>query len=284
VETHIVNITSQQAAGHIVQIFVEEHDQVTKGQLLAQLDPVPYQEQVALLEARLQVARAQLAQEQAALDTLRAEVPRQVAMAQKALDAAAAAEARALKTLYLTEQDVDKGIAEATAVKQAAEAVLVNATEDYNRFGKLAREQSVAVRQYEEATRAYKTAQADLGVAAAKLARAEAARIRIDIERKNHEEAQHLAQKATEALALAKLGDLRITELERLVAVKGQQIKEAQSALAVARTNLAYTRIVAPFDGIVVKRYRHLGDYAPVGTPILSMFNPELVYVTAQLE
>src|SRR5262249_49729286 len=36
--------------------------------------------------------------------------------------------------------------------------------------------------------------------------------------------------------------------------------------------------------GVVVKRYRNLGDYAPVGTPILSLYNPELTYVTAHLE
>jgi membrane fusion protein (multidrug efflux system) len=34
---------------------------------------------------------------------------------------------------------------------------------------------------------------------------------------------------------------------------------------------------------VVVKRYRNLGDYVSAGTPILSMYNPDLIYVTANL-
>src|SRR5262249_7751005 len=50
------------------------------------------------------------------------------------------------------------------------------------------------------------------------------------------------------------------------------------------QTRLRYTRMVAPFPAVVVKLYRHLGDYVPTGTPILSLYNPELTYVTANLE
>ena len=35
---------------------------------------------------------------------------------------------------------------------------------------------------------------------------------------------------------------------------------------------------------MVVKRYRNLGDFASPGVPILSMYNPDLIYVTANLE
>src|SRR5262249_11139475 len=52
----------------------------------------------------------------------------------------------------------------------------------------------------------------------------------------------------------------------------------------VAKTSLRYTRIVAPFPGTIVYLYRHLGDHVPAGTPVLSMYNPDLTYVTANLE
>jgi membrane fusion protein (multidrug efflux system) len=77
---------------------------------------------------------------------------------------------------------------------------------------------------------------------------------------------------------------LLITQAERLVEVKKQQVEETQRALQVAQTDLKYTRVVAPFPGVVVHLYRHQGDYVPVGTPILSMYNPELTYVTANLD
>src|SRR5262249_24411672 len=60
-ETHVVNIAPQEVSGHLVRYQVQEHDVVAAGQLLAEIDPVPYREQVALLEAKLGVAEAQLA-------------------------------------------------------------------------------------------------------------------------------------------------------------------------------------------------------------------------------
>ena len=62
------------------------------------------------------------------------------------------------------------------------------------------------------------------------------------------------------------------------------KLQEAKSDLDQAQLNLRYTRIRAPFPGIVVKRYSHLGDFATPGVAILSMYNPDLTYVTANLE
>src|SRR5205085_1348958 len=47
---------------------------------------------------------------------------------------------------------------------------------------------------------------------------------------------------------------------------------------------LQFTQLRAPFPGVVVKRYRNLGDFASPGVAVLSMYNPDLVYVTANLE
>jgi membrane fusion protein (multidrug efflux system) len=61
-------------------------------------------------------------------------------------------------------------------------------------------------------------------------------------------------------------------------------VEDARRALEAAETNLRFTRIRAPFPGVIVKRYRHLGDFASPGVAILSMYNPDLTYVTANLE
>jgi membrane fusion protein (multidrug efflux system) len=66
--------------------------------------------------------------------------------------------------------------------------------------------------------------------------------------------------------------------------VKVEQVKEARTALESAENTLAYTRIRAPFPGVIVKRYRNLGDFASPGTAVLSMYNHDLLYVTANLE
>ena len=69
-----------------------------------------------------------------------------------------------------------------------------------------------------------------------------------------------------------------------LVKVKEQSVEHASHALEAAEHDLAYTQVKAPFPGIVVKRFRHLGDFASASSPILSMYNPDLLFVEANLE
>src|SRR5262249_50961628 len=61
-------------------------------------------------------------------------------------------------------------------------------------------------------------------------------------------------------------------------------LQQARSDLDQALLNLRYTSLRAPFPGVVVKRYLNLGDFASPGVAVLSMYNPDLTYVTANLE
>jgi membrane fusion protein (multidrug efflux system) len=284
VETHLVNMAPQEVAGHLVRYLVQENDEVVAGQLLAEIDPVPYREQVELLQAKLGVAEAQLAAAEKSLEVLIAQVPLEIEVARKALDAARADQARDEQTLQFTTEDVDKGIHEAEALLDAAQASLVLAEKDHKRYTTLYEREAATLQKSQEATRTYQAAQADVRAAQAKLGRALAARNKVGAGRQAVQSAFHQAQKAEQALALARTKELQIKETERQVEVKRQQVREAKRSLAVAQTRLRYTRIVAPFSGVVVKLYRHLGDFVPTGTPVLSMYNPELTYVTANLE
>jgi membrane fusion protein, multidrug efflux system len=284
VESHIVNLSPQQVAGHLVRYLVQEHDVVSAGQLLVELDPVPYQEQVALQEAKLQVAKAQLAAEETALEVLRAQVPKEIEVAVKALAAAKAEEARDEENLKYITDDVDKSIQQARATVSAAEAAYVLAAEDFKRFTILFKQDAATQRQAQEATKSHNATQAEVRVAEAKLYRALAGQQQVEAAKKTLEAATHQTQKAEQTLALTRTKELQITEAVRRVDVKKQQVSEIQRALEVAQTYLRYTRIVAPFNAVVVKLYRHLGDYVAAGTPILSIYNPELTYVTANLE
>jgi membrane fusion protein (multidrug efflux system) len=284
VETHVVNIAPQEVSGHLVRYLVQEHDQVAAGQLLAEIDPVPYREQVALLQAKLDVAEAQLAAAQTALAVLRAQVPREIEVAQKALDAAKAEQARDEKTLRFTTEDVEKGIHEARSDLEAARARLVLAEKDHHRYATLFAREAATQRESQVATRTYQTTQAEVKAGEARLGRALAAQNKVDAVRQAAVAAGHQMQKSEQALALARTRRLEIEQAQRQVEVKRQQVGEARRALDVAKTSLRYTRIVAPFPGVVVHLYRHLGDHVPAGTPVLSLYNPELTYVTANLE
>jgi membrane fusion protein, multidrug efflux system len=284
VETHIVNLAPQEVSGHLVRYLVQEQDVVAAGQLVAEIDPVPYREQVALLEARLSVAEAQMAAAQTTLERLQAQVPREIDVAERALAAARAEQARDEKTLQFSTEDVEKGIYEARSDLEAARARLVLAEEDYKRYTTLFAKEAATQRQSQEATRTYQTSQAEVKASEARLGRALAGEKKVDSVRQAAEAAVHQAQKAEQSLELARTRRLEIAEAEREVETRKQQVGEARRALDVAKTNLRYTRIVAPFPGVIVHLYRHLGDHVPAGTPVLSMYNPDLTYVTANLE
>jgi membrane fusion protein (multidrug efflux system) len=284
VETHIVNIAPQEVSGHLVLYRVQEHDVVAAGDLLAEIDPVPYSEQVKLLEAKVGVAEAQRAAGQTTLERLQAQIPREIKVAERALDAAKAEQIRDEKTLLFTTEDTEKGIHEARSDLDAARARLVLAEKDHTRYTTLFAKEAATQRQSQEATRTYETSQAEVKASEARLGRALAGDKKVEAARQAAVAAAHQAQKAEQALEVARTRRLEITEADRQVAVKKQQVDEASRALDVAKTNLRYTRIVAPFPGVIVHLYRHLGDHVPVGTPVLSMYNPELTYVTANLE
>jgi membrane fusion protein, multidrug efflux system len=284
VETHVVNIAPQEVSGHLVRYQVQERDVVAADQLLAEIDPVPYREQVALLEAKLGVAQAQLAAAKTSHERLQAQVPREIEVAQRTLAAAQAAQARDEKTLLFTTDDTEKGIHEARSDLEAARARLVLAEADYKRYAALFASEAATQRQSQEATRTFQTSQAEVKASEARLGRALAGEKKVEAVRQAAAATAQEAKRAGRAVEVALTRRLEITEAERQVEVNSQQVRQARRALDVAKTNLRYTRIVAPFPGVVVHLYRHLGDHVPAGTPVLSMYNPELTYVTANLE
>jgi membrane fusion protein (multidrug efflux system) len=284
VEAHIVNIAPQSVSGHLVRYFVEENDRVEQGQVLAEIDPVPYRDQVDLARSKVEGAEAELRRQEAALARLRMEVPIQIEISRRSLAAAKADEARAKQALKLTEDEVEHGIEEAKAGLEASEADLLLAQQEYTRFTNLQKEEAVPLRRAQEVTRARDAAEAHRKLAVTKLAKANADRTRIEVAKRTLEAAEKTTQKAVKGVDLAETGNAQIREVELLTAVKKEGVVEARRALTSAEDQLKYTQVRAPFPGVVVKRYRHLGDFASAGVPILSMYNPDLLYVTANLE
>ena len=220
VEAHIVNVAPEMVSGRIVRFLVDENDQVTQGQVLAEVEPIHYRDQVAQARGKLELAEAELKRQEAGLTKLKKEVPLQIDVARAAVE--------------------------------VAKANLTLARQEYDRFTTLAKEDAVTTRRAQEVTRAFDAANAEVRLAESRL-------------------------------ALAETGNEQIREVELMVAVRKEMIKDAQIALASAEHVNQFTQVRAPFPGIVVKRYRSLGDTVSAGVPILSMYNADLLYVTANL-
>lgn len=163
VEAHIVNVAPETVSGHIVRFLVEENDHVEQGQVLAEIDPVPYRDKVELARSKVEGAEAELRRQQASLVRIKAEVPIQIEIAKRTLAAAQADEARTKEALRLTTDEVEHGISEAKAGLELAQANLVMAQQDYQRFGRLYKEKVETLQRFQETTQSRDVAQGRRG-------------------------------------------------------------------------------------------------------------------------
>ena len=85
VEAHIVNVAPEMVSGRIVRFLVEENDRVEQGQVLAEIDPVHYRDQVEQARGKLELADAELKRQEAGLTKLKKEVPLQIDVARQTL-------------------------------------------------------------------------------------------------------------------------------------------------------------------------------------------------------
>ena len=69
VEAHIVNVAPQFVSGRLLRFLVDENDLVEKGQVVAELDPIPYRDKVNIALAQLKSAEADLARQRADVET-----------------------------------------------------------------------------------------------------------------------------------------------------------------------------------------------------------------------
>jgi membrane fusion protein (multidrug efflux system) len=284
VEAHIVNVAPQGVSGRVIQFLADENDQVSQGQVIALIDPTPYRDKVDLARSQLESAKAELARQRADLGRVRKEVPIQIEIARRTAASAVADRGRAEESLKLTRDDVEKSIDEGHAGVKAAKASLTLAELEYTRFTRLEQQGASTQQRQQHVTQSRDSASAQLDLAETRLAKAMASRTQIDVGRKTLEAAEKSEQKAAKGIDLSETGYDQIRELELLVKVKELSVEHAQRSLEAAEHDLAYTRVRAPLPGIVVKRYRHLGDFASAGSPIVSMYNPELLFVEANLE
>jgi len=61
-------------------------------------------------------------------------------------------------------------------------------------------------------------------------------------------------------------------------------VKQAEAALEQAKLDLAYTKITAPFAGIVTHKTAHVGNRVQVGEPLLAVVPLGKLYVTANFK
>ncbi len=85
-------------------------------------------------------------------------------------------------------------------------------------------------------------------------------------------------------LKKARASTFQVREAESAVEAAGSAVKAAQEALNMAQTRLGYTHVKSPIGGVVAKKFLNEGDFLAAGYPVLSVYDKENIYVTANLE
>lgn len=109
--------------------------------------------------------------------------------------------------------------------------------------------------------------------------------------RREHARSQKLAlrqavteaetDRTQEALGVAEAG---LARAEAAVAEAQRQVSAAQETLQYHRARLSDTVVVAPYDGLIVRRQRDPGDVLVPGSPVLNLISTEVLWITAWID
>jgi membrane fusion protein, multidrug efflux system len=253
---------STKAAGLVASVEVSDYQHVAAGQLLVRLRDEDFRAQVDQAEAAVRAAQSALINNRKQKDLQDARIQQaqtgiasaeaEISAAEAGIQAATSALASARSGLAATQADTKR-----TFLERKRQEALV-AAESATRQ-KL--EQAVADEQRFQAQRTSREAEIDS--AAAQLASRQA-----DLRRAQ----AHIDNSRAE---------LEVQRRQRAVLDAQEQtltadITSHQAALELARTNLGYTRILAPEDGTVGERKVRAGQLVSPGTQVVSLVQKQI--------
>lgn len=211
-----------QVSGRIAAIHADFNDRVKKGDVLAQIDPTPFEAQVAQAEGNSTKARAASQRTSAAVEVARAN------------------ELIAASEVVSSQASLNK-----------AQVLAENAERTWNRVRELEQRKMMSTSELDGAQTELSRAKAEVRAA---LAQVESARARAGASRSQVRQA------------------LAETEANR------GEMALADAQVLLARTNLGFTRIVSPIDGIVVSRNVDVGQTvaASFQAPVLFLIADDL--------
>src|SRR5262249_20399492 len=248
---------STKAAGLVASVEVSDYQGVKAGDLLVRLRDDDFQAQVQQASAAVTASETALVNNQRQKDLQDARIAQaltgitsaeaEITAAEAGIEAANSSLANAKSGLAATQADVQRTllerkrqealVASESATRQKLEQVI--ADEERFRAQSSSREAEIAA-----STAQISSRRADLSRATARL---ENTRTEVEAQRR---------QRA-------------VLDSQELVLRADVGVKQA--ALVLAKTNLAYTRVVAPEDGVVGERKVRAGQLVSPGTQVLSL-------------
>ena len=263
VEAHL-NAISSRVDGAVTHVYVDDNQFVKKGDPLVDLDPRDFQVAIDQTRAELAQARSQVTAQQPNVPITQIESSTNITGAEADVANAEAA-------VGVSERDRESAAARLTE----AQANAAKAQADLARYTLLIKNEEVSQQEFDQVAATAKAQEA--AVAANRAAVESAART---VQQRQAQLAQvktRLSQYQTNAPALLAI---------RQANVESQQANQqtAQAMLEQAELKLSYTKIVAPADGIVLKRSAEVGERINAGQQLLMIAQIGDIWVTADFK
>jgi len=240
----------------------------------------------ASLVRNQQVAQAHLETVRAQVDAARAELTElrrgardeEIAQAESNVAAAEATRLRARREAARQRELLKEGATSQQAVDDAqevlsrAEAAYNHAQAALNLLRRGARPERIAV------------AEAQLRAAEKQVAAAEGDLAGLELDRRRVEEAIAAIRAAEAALAETRSAGLQIASLRRQAQAARLRVQQRRAAAQQVRAGLRERTIVAPFSGVIGRRYVDPGDMASPSAPLFSVVEAERMWIEAEVD
>jgi HlyD family secretion protein len=259
---------SFQIGGRVAEVTATEGHPVKAGDVLARLDPNELQAHVNQIMASLDVAAKQILQQKSTVDMRRDIVESTINQSQSQTEAAKISVDRLRNGSRPEEIRVEE------ALVTQAEADLERRKDDFQRISDLKQKDIVSRQEFDAAQSAYRMAETAVAAARERLALAREGSRREDLA-----EAEARLRAAQASGAVAEAGRKSITiEHQALDSLLAHQ-HELEAQLDAAKTQLTYTQIHAPLDGVVLTKNVESGEVVNPGTPVVSIANIDALWM-----
>jgi len=249
-----------QVSGRVNRVLLDEGQEVGENQVVVELDQAEFLARRSKAKADLERIVQTVKQLETVVEIYRNTLPAEVQRAEAAAEALKA-NLEELKAGY-RKQEIER----ARLASEAARITMEEARKNKDRYEKLFRESIVSEKEKDAVDLRYETALKEYERAGEALKLLEEG-----FRKESVEAAESKLAEGQAALREARSNLKKIEAAEREVEAAKAQVEAARAALELAEIQLQYTRLKAPFKGIITSRNVEPGEVVTPGREVISL-------------
>jgi membrane fusion protein (multidrug efflux system) len=245
----MTNISFKRVSGKILKVLKEEGDKVKEGEVIAILDDTDYKTELASTEKKIESLKHKKMSLEKKLERIKDEIKININIQE------------------LTKKQLKKKLLSLKAKINQIEAQIKQVEKDRNRFKKLSDRELLPKVKFEEVDTKLK--------------------VLINQKKALEEGIKELLigiKKAEEGIKLAKNKEKIIPEIKESINALKKQIEALEEKKKDILNKISYTRLKAPFNGVIAKRFVYVGSVIKSGMPVYSIIPENSLYINVLLE